>query len=177
MITGNPRVLEGAVDLSGLGVSFTAKPILMGGLAMEYYGLRGAGADVDFIIADADYRALAAKYPASRKDMWGDLGLLIGKYELFRSVFRLDYDFFAVGAVECGVCKVLSFERLFFMKAIAFENQPEVEKHSSDFRLIFGCVCERFQNRDYVENAMKHTQSYLAAPDGTIYVGKHASEG
>jgi hypothetical protein len=32
-------------------------------------------------IPSEDYQVLAQKYPNHKKDMWGDLGLLIGRYE------------------------------------------------------------------------------------------------
>jgi|GEM_PF-243380 len=173
MINTDPRILEKTINLSLLGISFSAKPLVFGGLAMEYYGLRVRGEDIDFIIADADYQALASMYPAHRKDIWGDLGVRVGEYELFRSVFRLDYGFYAKGAVEFEQYKVVSFEMLFFMKALAFENQPEVQKHADDFRLVINHLVQSNQNADYVEKAMKHTQSYLAAPNGIILGGQY----
>lgn len=33
-------------------LSFVEKPILIGGMAMEYYEMRKAGADIDLIISD-----------------------------------------------------------------------------------------------------------------------------
>lgn len=35
MITGNKSILEGTVDLSHLGITFSSKPTLVGGLAIE----------------------------------------------------------------------------------------------------------------------------------------------
>lgn len=40
-------------------LNFTKKPILIGGMAMEYYGMRKSGADIDLIICDEDYQTLA----------------------------------------------------------------------------------------------------------------------
>ncbi len=166
---GDKHIIDATVDLSCLGVAFTSKPVVMGGLAMEYYGLRKRGEDIDFIISNPDYLSLAERYPRNKKDMWGDLGLRIGEHELFRSVFRLDYDFYAEGAIECEQCKVVSFEKLFFMKVIAFNNQPEVPKHTADFQLILQYYFDTFQNKDYVANAERHIAQYLAAPNGTIF--------
>ena len=81
-------------------LSFIEKPILIWGMAMEYYEMRKAGADIDFIIADEDYQALAQKYPDERKDLYGDLGLVIGKFEIWRSIAHLDYNFFKKDAIE-----------------------------------------------------------------------------
>lgn len=174
MTTGNKDVLDNAVDLSDLGITFTSKPLIIGGMAMEYYGIRKTGKDVDFIISNEDYKKLAAKYPDNRKDKWGDLGILIGKYELFRSIFRLDYNFYSQGAVEHEKYKVVSLEKLFFMKVIAFDNQPEVERYTNDYKLIMQYYFENFQNEEYVKNALKHESLYIKIPNGTVYKGDYS---
>lgn len=38
MIKGNVNAIAEAIDLSQFGISFSAKPIIHGGAAMEYYG-------------------------------------------------------------------------------------------------------------------------------------------
>lgn len=173
MITHNKNCIDACVDLSSLGITFTSKPLIIGGLAMEYYGMRKAGNDVDFMISNEDYQTLACKYPDNRKDKWGDLGISNGKYELLRSIFRLDYDFYSEGATEYEEYRVISFEKLFFMKVLAFDNQPEIERHANDYKLIMQCCIENFQNRDYVKNAEKHIDLYLKTPDGTVYKGNY----
>lgn len=69
----NPAGME--LDLSRLDYVFRSGPLLIGGKAMEYYGLRQAGADIDFVVVREDYEALAARYPDRLKDLWGDLGV------------------------------------------------------------------------------------------------------
>lgn len=173
MIIGNKDVIDSIVDLSCLGITFTSKPLIIGGLAMEYYGIRKSGKDVDLIISNQDYHAFANKYQDNRKDKWGDLGILIGKYELFRSIFRLDYGFYSEGAAEYEKYKVISLEKLFFMKAIAFDNQPEIDRYTNDHKLIMEYYFEKFQNKNYVKNAVKHEDLYVKLPDGTIYKGNY----
>lgn len=169
MITGNASIIENTVDFSHLGITFSSKPIIMGGTAMEYYGMRKRGLDTDCIVSNDDYQVLAKMYPNNKKDMWGDLGVLIGQYELFRSVYRFDYDFYSEGAIEYDQCKVMSLERLFFMKALSYKNQPEVWKLTNDFELMIQYYNDTFRNKEYVENAMKHIKKYESAPNGTIY--------
>lgn len=168
MKTGNVSVIENLIDLSHLGITFSSKPIIMGGLAMEYYGLRKRGQDIDFIISNVDYQVLVQKYPKNKKDIWGDLGLLIGQYELFRSIYRFDYDFYSDGAIEYDQYKVMSFERLFFMKVLAYKNRPEVLKYVNDFELMLNCTFDKFQNKDYVENTMKHIEKYKSVANGIV---------
>lgn len=176
MIINNKDCIDACVDLKFLGIDFSSKPLIIGGLAMEHYGMRKAGNDVDFIISNEDYKKLASKYPDNRKDKWGDLGISIEKYELFRSIFRLDYDFYSEGATEYEEYKVISFEKLFFMKVLAFDNQPEIDRYTNDYKLIMQCCLETFQNKDYVKNADKHIDLYLKTPGGTVYQGNYDKE-
>lgn len=166
--TGREAIIKETVDLSFLGMEFSSKPLVIGGLAMEYYGIRKRGKDVDFIVSNKDYQSLAEKYPDNKKDKWGDLFVSFPNCELLRSIFRFDYDFFAEGAVEHENCKVISIEKLFFMKVLAFDNQPEIKKHVQDYRLIWDYFMKTFQNKEYVMHALRHEDAYLNASDGII---------
>ncbi len=68
---------EFRIDLSGLHFDFQVRPLLIGGKAMQYYQLRRAGPDIDFVVAGPDYQRLAAQYPQHKKDLFGDLGVRI----------------------------------------------------------------------------------------------------
>lgn len=50
-------LLRNQVIISNL--CFSNKPILVGGMAMEYYGLRKSGNDIDLVVSDEDYQTLA----------------------------------------------------------------------------------------------------------------------
>jgi hypothetical protein len=75
MMTQDALVQALARDLAGLDYTFRSKPLLIGGMAMEYYDLRKTGADIDFVVTVEDYEGLAARYPDSLRDLWGDLGV------------------------------------------------------------------------------------------------------
>jgi hypothetical protein len=120
------------IDLSKLNFIFSSKPLLVGGKAMEYYGLRQAGADIDFVITAEDYRRLSAQYPDHLKDLWGDLGVCEFEFEIWQSICLLDYDYLSCGAVELDEYLVISLERLLVLKALAVE----VEKYRKDVLLI-----------------------------------------
>lgn len=84
-------------------LNFTKKPILIGGMAMEYYGMRKSGADIDLIICDEDYQTLAHEYPDNRKDIWGDLGVVLEPFEIWRCIMLLNYDFYIKDAIDEGI--------------------------------------------------------------------------
>lgn len=120
------------IKLEKLNYKFHSKPLLVGGLAMEYYGLRKAGADIDFIITLEDYEALANLYPEYKKDLFGDLGVAVHEFELWKCILLFEYDFLSQGAIEEDEVKVISLEKLLFMKTLAISEA----KYEQDVRLI-----------------------------------------
>lgn len=139
-------VIESKIPFHLLDFEFTSKPLLIGGLAMEFYGLRKAGADIDFVITNTDYQRLAQKYPDNKRDLWGDLGVCIHGFEIWRSINWFDYDFLSDGAKEMGKYLVVSFEKLFFMRVLAME----VEKYRNDLKLMVNKVREN-QNKGFIK--------------------------
>jgi len=147
-----------------------AKPLLIGGMAMEYYGIRKAGADIDLVVADADYQRLAAQSPASRKDLWGDLGVVLGKFEIWRSIALLDYDFYCKDAVNEGFVLVVSLDRLLFMRVIAME----VEKYRADLQLMKQFYYDSFRNKSFTQEAEARADAYQRH-NGAIFGGQYDS--
>lgn len=150
---------------------FTKKPVIIGGIAMEYYGMRKAGADIDLIISCEDYLALAEKYPDQRKDIYGDLGVVVGEFEIWRSIALLDYDFFLKDAVDEGNVFVVSIDRLLWMRVCAMD----VEKYMKDLRMIREYYYGHFSNQEFRREAEKHKASYNKS-GGTIFSGKYVDE-
>ena len=120
------------IDLSRLGYEFETPPLLIGGMAMEYYGLRPAGADVDFVVTSADYEGLARRYPDHLRDLWGDLGVCVYEFEIWRSICLHRYDELAAGALDADGYRIISLERLLLLKALGYK----VPKYRHDLELI-----------------------------------------
>lgn len=120
------------IDLSKLNFTFSAKPLLIGGMAMQYYGLRPAGADIDFVITVEDYERLAAQYSEFLKEIWGDLGVCVFEFEIWKSICLFGYKDLAQGAVEQEDYLVISLEKLLLLKAMGMK----VEKYHHDLELI-----------------------------------------
>ena len=161
--------LKKQLELNNL--HFSKKPILIGGMAMEYYGLRKAGWDIDIVIHDTDYQTLASNNPDKRKDLWGDLGVVIEPFEIWRSIARFDYDFFSKDAIDEEIVFVISLERLLFMKIIAMDFGAG-EKNKNDFQLIKEYYYDRFVNQDFYSNMEKNMPSYKIN-DGVIFGGRY----
>lgn len=120
------------IDLAKLRYAFQTKPLLIGGKAKEFYGLRPAGNDIDFVVTRADYTALAALYPEHTKDLSGDLVVYIDEFELRTCLFLFDWNVLSTNAIETEHYQVISLEKLLFLKALAIEKP----KNERDLRLI-----------------------------------------
>ncbi len=133
-----------------LGFKFKKRPLLFGGHAMEFYGLRKAGRDFDLVLHKSDHLKLkrfldkkGMKYlkgrnkPGYKKtpqfvDLYGDQGLLIYEFEMWNSVVRFDYDSLVNEAKKKGKYLILSLEKLLLLKALAMKKP----KYMRDLKLI-----------------------------------------
>ena len=122
------------IDLSKINYTFRHKPLLIGGNAMEYYELRKAGDDVDFVVTLEDYEGLKEVYPEPehREDIWGDLGVKINELEFWKCICLFEYEFLSEKAIEKENYKIISLEKLLFLKAIAMSKK----KYRKDLKLI-----------------------------------------
>lgn len=158
-------------QLKECSLEFTKKPILIGGMAKEYHGIRKSGSDIDLVICDQDYQLLAQKYPDNRKDIWGDLGVVIGQFEIWRCIMLLDYDFYLKDAIDEGVAYVASLDRLLLMCVFAMD----VEKYMNDLKLIKDYYHQKFLNPYFFKYMEEHCASYKCV-GGIVYGGKYVDE-
>lgn len=120
------------IPVDKLNYSFRKKPLLVGGKAMEYYGLRQSGVDIDFIAVKEDVFNLIRQYPERVKDLWGDLGVCPYEFEIWKSICLFYYDDLCENAIDEGNFLVISVEKLLIMKALAMKK----EKYLKDTQLI-----------------------------------------
>lgn len=128
------------IDLSKLNFTFQHKPLLIGGKAMEYYDIRKAGADIDFVIHPDDHKRLVAQYPDHIKDVYGDIGVIEYEFEIWNTICRFDYDQLRKDAVEEKGYLVISIERLLMLKAIAMKAD---KKYRRDVELIVDYILDK----------------------------------
>lgn len=154
--------LEQIIDIQRFGYEFLDKPVIVGGLAMEYYGLRKHGDDVDFIVTERDYQRLKVKFPDHIKDVWGDFGIHVNGFELFRSIYKFDHAHYSTGAIELTNYKIVSVDTLFRMKVFAM---GVAEKHDVDVQLLKGYY-QGFQNPRYRDYMDRHIDRYTSSETG-----------
>ncbi len=127
------------IPLGKLNYQFRDKPLLIGGKAMEYYGLRKSGADIDFVISRRDHANLKCKYPDHVKDLYGDIGICEFEFEIWNQICRYDYEELKEGAIEESSFLVISLERLLFLKTLAIKE----EKYYRDVLLLVDEILKR----------------------------------
>lgn len=127
------------INLAKLDFKFTSKALLIGGKAMEYYNLRKAGADIDFVVSPEDHGRLLKKYPNHVKDIHGDIGVCEFEFEIWNRICMFDYDYLKPGAADEGAFLVISLEKLLFLKAIAMK----IPKYADDLKLIVDLVLKK----------------------------------
>ena len=120
------------INLSQLNFSFSKKPLLIGGKAMEYYGLRKSGLDIDLVVCKKDFERLVKKHPQQLKDLCGDLGVVVSSFEIWKTITYFDYDYLKENAIEKDSYLIISLEKLLTQKAMGMEK----EKYLNDLRLI-----------------------------------------
>ncbi len=120
------------IDLRKLQHTFADRPLLIGGKAMEYYGLRKAGADIDFVVSLRDHESLRRLYPENLKDIYGDIGVCVDGFEMWNQICRFQYDFLRQNAVEEKEWLVASVDKMILLKAIAMHDP----KYMKDLELL-----------------------------------------
>ncbi|MFN8443125.1 MAG: hypothetical protein U0175_20290 [Caldilineaceae bacterium] len=127
------------IPLEKLAYTFQDKPLLIGGKAMEYYGLRMAGADIDLVISARDHANLKALYPDHIKDLYGDIGICEFDFEIWNQICRFPYEELKVGALEEPTLLIISLEQLLFLKTLAIK----IEKYYQDVLLLVDEILRR----------------------------------
>jgi hypothetical protein len=127
------------IPLEKLAYRFQDKPLFIGGKAMEYYGLRKAGADIDLVLSLSDHTNLKQQYPYHIKDLYGDIGICEFEFEIWNQICRYDYEELKVGAIEDSTMLIISLEQLLFLKTLAIKEQ----KYYQDVLLLVDEILRR----------------------------------
>jgi hypothetical protein len=158
------------IPLEKLNYSFRKKPLLVGGKAMEYYGLRQSGADIDFVAVKEDVFNLIQLFPERVKDLWGDLGVCPFEFEIWKSICLFTYDDLCENAVDMGNYLVISPEKLLMMKALAMNK----EKYFKDTQLIVqDLLNKQFQSFNQVK---AENSDFLNTIQGIRFIEKTGPE-
>lgn len=154
------------ISLSPLEYKFKDKPLLVGGKAMEYYGLRQSGDDIDFIATQDDVLNLIKKYPDRVKHLWGDLGVCPFKYEIWTTICLYGYEYLKDNSIEKDNYLIISKEKLLFMKALGMKK----EKYLKDSQLLVASIFNDQSLR--VNEIIQYNEQLIKTINGISYKQK-----
>jgi hypothetical protein len=141
------------IDFTKLEHKFSKKPLVVGGRAMEYYGLRKSGKDIDLIVPAEDVDQLIQRFPDRVKDLWGDLGVCPYEFEIWKTICLFDYNSLSEGATDLGDVLMISLDKLLLMKALAMDK----EKYLEDTKLVVRRILDD-QYRHYDQRKAENDQ-------------------
>ena len=128
-----------------LNFAFKDKPLLIGGVAKEYYGIRKAGEDIDFVISKADFKRLVSvlkkqglkfmkgEHQQSYRDVpelyndFGDRGIFFHNFEIWDQIVKCDYALLSEGALEKAHVRIISLDKLLYLTAFAIHKPKYLE--------------------------------------------------
>jgi hypothetical protein len=115
------------IDLAKLNFTFTSPPLLIGGMAMQYYGLRPSGADIDFVIARGLHPP--PRITGQPQGPVGDLGVCV-RFEIWQSICLFDYDH---SSMARSTMKRIVSSR---WKSCSSSRRSPIGKYHADLELI-----------------------------------------
>ena len=187
-------VMEGCMlakvrtEMTKLNYEFQKPPILIGGGAMEYYGMRPTGHDFDFIITREDAIILKQSYRLNHfggtvspdgfsKDMDSTFTQIAGlEIDLAVTMFQYGYEYFVKNAVPLEEYLVVSREDLLLMKCLAASNPAgweDLPTGISKQRADMDLIVESIHKAKY--GTFEGSLSFVAEDYGT-FKGKGATK-
>jgi hypothetical protein len=117
---------------------FKKPPLVVGGLAMEYYGIRKTGHDFDFVVSPADWKELKKIYPdninlfggKNEKEIDATINLNKVHVDLISTLFQFNYDALSKESINKKDYKIISIDKLLMLKTLG----AVFNKHSKSIK-------------------------------------------
>ena len=129
---------------------FKDKPLVVGGLALEYYGIRPNGEDFDYIVSPNDWNNLRTHYKdninlvrgKTEKEVDLTINIVVDdkKVDLISSLYQFNYDELIKDSLEHDFYRVISIEKILFIKTLAAVNNDI--KSIKDQKLIVDFIVD-----------------------------------
>lgn len=138
MQSAKEKILEG---LSSCEFKFTRPPLVLGGLALEYYGIRETSHDYDYMVSAEDWLCLKRLHPdkinlfggKTEKDIDATINLEKEKVDLISTLYQHDYDHLSKNAIVEDGYIVISIDNLLFTKTLdAVYNKHDKSKNDQE---------------------------------------------
>jgi len=129
------KILKG---LSLTKYNFVKKPLVVGGLALEHYGIRKTVHDYDFMVSPTDWKNLKKKHPdkinlfggKNEKEIDASINLKKEHVDLISTLFQYNYTFLVKNSIDFPKYKVISIDKLLLLKTLG----AVCNKHSKSIK-------------------------------------------
>lgn len=129
---------------------FMYKPLVVGGLAMEYYGIRATGHDYDYVVSPYDWTLLKEQYfdrinlfgGKTERDVDATINLDEIHVDLISTLFMYNYDDLKKGSIEYESVRVISLDKLLFLKTLGAVYNDH-QKSREDQKLIVDAIVKQ----------------------------------
>lgn len=135
------------IGIQKIPYKFKDYPLVVGGKAMEYYGLRKAGNDIDLILSERDFTELLKILPENTGKMDMDSYIKFDNFEMWKSIRQFGHIFYNYQSIPMNGFSVISIERLVWLKALYVSEKKSIR----DLELISKYVMQK-QYKQYHKN-------------------------
>ena len=154
MSTIEQKIMKG---LNSVPYKFIHKPLVLGGFAMEYYGLRETIHDYDYMVSPEDWKSLKIKFPdkinlfggKTEKDVDATINLLDEKVDLISTLYQIDYNFLKKGAKEFENYYIISVDKQLLVKTLE-RLTNKTPKSIQDTQLLTDFICLKQYSEDKI---------------------------
>ena len=122
---------------------FIKPPLVVGGLALEYHGVRKTGHDYDYIVSKEDWKKLKKIHHnkinlfggKDEKEIDATINLKNIHVDLIKTLYQYDYNYLSKDSIKYKIYKIISLEKILFLKTLdgIFKKTP---KSIKDQKLI-----------------------------------------
>ena len=135
------KILRG-IKLSGY--KFKHRPLVVGGLAMEYYGIRKTGHDYDFIVSSSDWKRLKEMHPnkinlfggKTEQEIDATINLKNVNVDLIKTLWQYDYNDLSKLAIKFKDYKIISLDKLLTLKTLAAHGKKRGKSSKNQQKII-----------------------------------------
>jgi hypothetical protein len=126
---------------------FIKKPLVVGGLAMEYYKLRKTVHDYDYVVSSSDWDKLKKIHKdkvnlfggKNEKEFDATINLKKEKVDLIKTLYQYNYDELSKNSIKFKKYNIISLENLLLVKTLdgVFKKTSKSER---DMTLIVNSI-------------------------------------
>lgn len=144
---------------------FKKKPLVLGGLALEYYKIRKTTHDYDYMVSPVDWKALKKLHPdkinlfggKTETEVDATINLKINHIDLISTLFQYNYNFLVKNSIDFPTYKIISIENLLLTKTLASVCNIHSKSIKDQKRIVNYIVKQQYNKKEKCRKSKKLT--------------------